>query len=368
MLFFYLIACLPVAAGAALWVFKREVVWWEWLVGSAAGFLVSAIMHGVFIFGMTSDYETWSGHVAKATFHPEWVERYTEAVYKDEDHKGSDGRTHTRRVFSHYETKYRTHHQFWDCDDTLGENHRIERPLFHEMSANFGGHKAVDGGKSGFYSGDPNIYVAHKNTPFVYPTTAWRMFENRVKAAPSLFSFAKVPDGASVFPYPGNDNWMSSNRLMGAGAISTLEWDRMNSRLGPSSKVNVIAVGFGDAGGDAGRWQQAAWVGGRKNDLVLCYGGSPDKPTWAFVFGWSESEVAKRNLESILLRGPVDDSIIPLVEAEIRANYVIKDWSKFDYISIEPPTWAYVVLLLVMAATQGGFWYWAMANPEKKDA
>lgn len=369
MLAFYLIACIPVAVGATLWGMRREVVWWEWAAGTAAGFVVAGLMHLVALHGMTGDHETWSGHVVVATFHPEWVEEYDVAVYRTETRTDSKGNTTTEQVFSHYETHYRTHHEFWDCDDTLCENHRISKSLFEEMSANFGGHKKVRANKSGFYSGDPNLYVADKKTDFIYPTTAWRSFTNKVKAAPTLFSFAKVPPDAKVFKYPANENWLSSDRLLGTAAatIDRLEWDRMNSRLGPSSKVNVIAIGFGDAPPDIGQWQQAAWVGGRKNDLVLCYGGgSPAQPAWTFVFGWTESDIVKRNLETVLLHGPVDNSVIPLLESEIRGKYVIKDWSKFDYISIEAPTWAYVALLLSMVATQGGYWYWAMRNEEKK--
>jgi hypothetical protein len=367
----YLMACLPVAAGAVLWGLKKEVCWWEWLVGSLAGFFVAGIMHIVAVSGMTSDYETWSGQLAVATFYPEWVEKYKVAVYKTVT-KRVGKTTTTERVFSHYETRYRTHHERWELRDTLGQEKDVGKAECDAVAASFGGYATQNGNKSGFYKGDPNVYVATNKTGVLHPTTTWRSFENRIKAAPSLFSFAKVPEGTPVHAYPSNRNWRESNRLLGtaAGTIGALDWDQMNSRLGPVKFVNVIAIGFGpDADSSIAQHQQASWVGGRKNDVVICYGGgTPTRPRWAYVFGWTESELAKRNLESIVLDNEVTGAIIPKIEAEIRQNYEIKDWTKFDYITIEPPTWAYVVALILMLGSQGGYWFWAMTNDEDKDS
>jgi hypothetical protein len=365
-------ACIPVAAGAVLWGMKREVVWWEWLIGSMVGFAVAGLMHLIAVCGMTSDYETWSGQLHQTTFHPRWVEEYQVAIYKTVTHTDSKGNTYTTQEFSHYETRYRTHHEYWDCDDTLGQNFDITQAHSNEIAKKFEAFfVSEDGHKSGFYSGDPNIYVARNKSGYVYPTTMWRSFENRVKAAPSLFSFMKVPESIRVFPYPKNDHWNQSDRLQGTAAstVSIVAWDQLNARLGPTKKVNVILCGFGpDADSSIAQYQQAAWVGGRKNDVVVCYGGgTPTRPAWVFTFGWTEQELAKRNLDSIFLEHEVNDSIIPLIENEIRANYVIKDWKKFDYISIDVPTWAYVVNLILMLLATGGVYYWAMVNDEDKD-
>ncbi len=383
MVMLYLMGCLPLVVGAVLWGMKKEVIWWEWLAGAIMGFVVAGIMNLVAVTGMTGDHETWSGRITHATHHPEWVEKYKVAIYKTEHYTDTESYTDgngkrktrtvrkSRQVFSHYETRYRTHSQSWDCQDTLGNGRSIPQSFYEEIKANFGGAETRAGNKSGFYSGDPNVYVATNKTGYIYPTTTWRSFENRIKAAPSLFSFSKVPEGTEVFPYPENANWRQSNRLLGSAATtaSILEWDRMNARLGPSKKVNVIACGFGpDADSKIAHYQQASWVGGRKNDVVICFGGgTAAKPSWVFVFGWTESELAKRNLESIILENGFGDSVIPLIEKEIEANYVIKDWKKFDYISIEAPTWVYVVNLILIVLASGGYWFWAMTNEADKE-
>ena len=98
--------------------------------------------------------------------------------------------------------------------------------------------------------------------------------------------------------------------------------------------------------------------------LVLVYGGTdPVHPKWVKVFGWTEQELVKRNLETILLRNPVNSSLIPLIEKEIRQNYQLKDWKKFDYIAVNPPTWTYIVSLIVTIAIQIGLMIWSDRLP-----
>jgi hypothetical protein len=312
------------------------------------------------VLGMTADEETWSGKVDLATYHPRWVEEYQQMRTR------TVGSGKNQRTETYYTTEHRTHHKFWDCNVDYGRGnsnkYRLSEPHYKQIVRAFGGRvvsKRVH--KSGFDSGDPNIYVTKNATGVIIPASKTVLFENRVKAAPSLFSFAKVPEGIQVHPYPENENWNRSDRLIGVSGVSRETWDQMNARLGPRKKVNVILINFGGKDSKYGHYQQAAWVGGKKNDLVLCKGDS-----WAYVFGWTEKELVKRNLETILLENKLDQEIIPKIEAEIVANYQIKDWDKFDYITIEPPWWTYLIFIVVLGGAQTGFWIWAHKNEKDK--
>ena len=328
MLLCYLIACIPLIVGAIFWFKKKEVVLLEWGLSAGLGFAISGIFHLILCFSMAGDTETWSGQLTSVTHYPQWVEQYEVAIYKTVTKTRTVGsgkdrhtETYTERVFSHYETRYRTHHEYWAARDSLRNGEvDVGQAFSDETAALFGGYETKNGGKSGFYSGDS---VAANKTGKCVPTTDSRTFENRVRAAPSLFSFIQVPENVPVYEYPQNSNWLASDRLVGSAAqdFNLLEWDKMNARLGPSMKVNVIAVGFPlESDAMMGQYQQAKWVGGKKNDLVLCYGGVPGKATWAFVFGWTEKEIVKRNLETLLLSGK--QPLTPKIEAEINDNSV----------------------------------------------
>lgn len=352
----YVIALAPLVVGACLWITSVKVVWWEWLMGTAVAFAVSGIFHGVAISNLTADTETWSGQVTEVVHYPYWEARWTTI----ETYTDSKGKSHTRTV--HHHEVYPEH---WTAPDTLNQEHEISKESYLKFRAQLGGVvNKVNPGKEHFDCGDPLVYHTPNTKGELIPTTATRYFENRVKASKSIFGFTEVPKEAKVYAYPGNRNPFASDRLLGATGVKPIEWDKLNARLGATKKVNLILVGFGGEPQAAALYQESAWLRGRKNDLVLCFGGSPQKPDWATVFGWTEAELVKRNLETVLLEKGPD---LAAIEAEVRANYRIKDWSKFEYLTIEVPNWYFYVLIGIMVLVQGGFWAWAVCNDMNKE-
>lgn len=363
MIWLYVLALLFVAFGAIKFFYFKSIVWWEWLAGAAIAFGCAGIMHFSALKGMIADTETWSGHVTKVVHYPYWLEHYTTI---ESYSCGTDGKDTCYRTVEHWDH----HPEYWEAETSVGD-HTISEEFFNQIVGHFKGGIATEKiYKPNFYSGDPNIYVGYNKSGYIYPATAKKSFENRVKAAPTVFSFPKVPEGEPVFEYPANKDWTASDRLMGTAknAISLMEFDRMNTRLGPVKKVNIILIGFGNQDKQIAMWQEAKFVGGKKNDLVLCYGGSddPSKATWAYVFGWTEKEDCKRNLETLLLTNKISTRFLSLIEEEVRVNYEIKDWSKFDYISVEPPTWCYFLFLFILILTQGGFYFYCHGNEFQK--
>jgi hypothetical protein len=366
----YLIAFVPVVIGAIQWVMSRRVVWWEWLVGSAVGFAISGMFHVIAVTSMANDVETWSGQVTHAVHYPYWHAKWTELETYTVG-SGKNRQTMTRLV-----TKTRDYPEHWTAYVSYGsasQSYPVSADDFGTICLRFGVKepRVVAGDRHNYNRGDKNDYWADNLKNEIIPANTSYSWENRVKAAPSGFSFAKVPDNAGVFEYPKNEDWRRSNRLLGTanGDFTTYEWDCMNSRLGPEIWANVITVGFGPgSSSDMGTHQEAKWFGGKKNDVVVCYGGTrkDGRPGWTYAFGWTEQEIVKRNLETIFLLNKPSNDLIPKIEAEILDNYAIKDWTKFDYLTVEPPWWSFLVLVIFMVVAQGGFWYFAHANDENK--
>lgn len=361
MLFCYMIALIPLIIGGILWIKNSEVVFWEWMASAAIGFVLSMCFHMAGFMGMTADTETWSGEVAGATFYPYWMEHYTTT----ETSTDSDGNTTTTTV--HH---WVPHYEYWEAETTIGDI-SISQAKYNELMGKFGGgYNTVWAYKSDFESGDHNIYQLVNAKSWIEPVNLPRSFTNRIKASPTTFSYPKVKD-SRVYDYPANDDPFNSDRLLGlAVVIDKRAFELMNSRLGPNKKVNVIIVGFGaDVGDDVAYAQEAKWIGGKKNDLVICYGGGTStKPTWVKVFGWTESFEAKNNLETIVGTKGVSTSVLPFIEKEIVDNYTIKDWKKFDYISVEMPFWVYPWLIVAMTVTQVGMWIFFTKNEHGKES
>ncbi len=369
MLLLYAIAILPVIAGAILWYLRDEVHLIEWIGASAIGLLTAFIFHVIAVHSMTDDVETWSGQVIRATHRPWWHASWWETeTYSCGTAKNP--RTCTRLV-----RRTRTYPEMWTVAVSYGEKsetYEINKEKFKLICEKFGVDKPskVAGYRLHMDSGDPYDYIAQNKTGIIIPANEKFHFENRVKAAPSLFSYPKVPDNVG-FPYPISDNWSISNRLLGTARtdFSIEAWDILNSKLGPQKFVNLIAVGFGDKDSSAAHTLEAKWVGGKKNDLVICYGGdNGEKPSWVYVFGWTEENLVKQNLQTLFLLNKPGDDLIPKIEEEVYNNYKIRNWDAFDYITVSPPGWAYTLLLFVMAISQAAFWYWGMRNDLDKES
>lgn len=205
-------------------------------------------------------------------------------------------------------------------------------------------------------AGDPNDYEAKNINHWIEPVTKLMNFENRIKATPNLFQFSEVPTNVQVYNWPNNPDWNRSDRLQGTASslIDNLKFDQLNSRLGFTKKVNLIMIGFGDKDAKYGQYQEAKFIGGKKNDLVLCFGGGSkiNHATWAYVFGFTEKGIVKENLQTILLNNPINDDILFKIESEIRNDYVVKDWKKFNYITVEPNPTIYFWYLGLMVVIQ----------------
>ena len=329
-------------------------------------------MHATALVGMTSDVETQSGQIVQSKEISAWQEYYEKAIYRTETYYTTDGKghrtRHTREVFSHWSPRTRWHDVNWQCYSNISTSYSITREHHYKLEKLFNDRQAVKGDRrtgehnSRMIGGDPNDYVSNNKTGYIEPITKHASFENRIKAAPSVFSFVKPPPN-TVFSYPENNNPFNSDRLVGSAILlDKLAFDQMNARLGPKKKVNVIMVGFSNKPSTYGQMQQAEWIGGKKNDIVITFGGKNSKPDWVYVFGWTEKDIVKRDLESIVLKNGVTNETMRLIEEEIVKNYVLKDWSKFDYIQIEPPTWAYIVYGIVLLISQAGFYVWAFSN------
>ena len=373
MFWLYFLAIIPVCIGLTIKLTNKEVNWMEYAIGSGLALVTAGAFHCWAYYGQVGDQETWSGSIVQARQYSNWLEYFEYAVYRteyyteNETSTDSKGRTSTRtvtksrQVFDHWEPTSRWHHEHWNMESNIDTKYTIDKAKFLEVSEKFGGHVPIPGNRttgehnSRMIGGDPNDYVATNKTGYIEPVTKSVFFENRIKASNNIFSKRKVsPEEAkTLFPYPVSEDPFTSGRVLGEAQkqFSTLEWDQMNAKLGPSKKINLICIGY-PAGTDQSKFdaQIAYWQGGKKNDFIIGYSDS-----WSRVYSWSESELAKINVTTLFLKP--DAETLSKLESEIRTNYTKVEWKKkFQYLSINPQFHHVVWYLIVLVVTQIGIY------------
>jgi len=359
----YLIGMLPILVGIVLLALGKGESWQNWLITSVIGLVTAGTFQIALYYGMAGDSQVYSGQVTGTKHFAAWTEYYEEAVYRTVTSRDSKGNTTSREVFDHWEPETRYHPDTYTDYSNIKREYDVDEGTYNWTRDKFGGAHPVPGDRttmehdSHMISGDPNDYEAPNQTGYNIPVTDVRTWYNKVKCCPSVFSYAPPPKKVMVYPYPYPTNPFQSNRLLGTAAnVNLLLFDQMCARMGPLKKVNLIIVGFGDKDSSYSHYQEAAWVGGKKNDLVLCYGGDSAAPSWTYCFGWTESALVKRNLETLALTQGVTTATLPALETEIMTNYKLKDWHKFDYLTVEPPMWSYFAMFFAMLAGQAVFW------------
>lgn len=355
----YIIALLPLALGGYFWYRNpTEFTWKEWIVSAVFAFVVAGVFHIVAVQGATDDRETWSGKITSVQFQPKWLEYYEETHSYTTSSTDSKGNVTTT---THYYTVDYTkwHEDSWYAyTDLPGVSYDVDYQRYLELKKDLG--DTVDKvavrrrtwrDASKLIKGDPHDYNTKNTSGVIIPITAQYSFENRVKAASTLFSFPAVPEKIKLPDYPEYSDAFRSNRLIGSAvAVNLRKFDEFNTRLGYSKKVNVILVGLNGASEAYGRWLEAKWLGGKKNDLVIVWSGSNKKPDWVHAFSWTDKKTVLRILEEVALKDGISTETLPLFEKEIREYYRLKNWKDFDYIQIpirKGIVYGYLVFTLV---------------------
>lgn len=363
---FFLLSLLPIFVWAIQWYRNKEVVWQEAAAGTGAALLVATLFWGIEASNafVPSDLETWSGRVHYAQYQPRWLEYYEYAVYRTETYPcgtSQHPQTCTRQVFDHWQSATRWHEKEWWTETELG-HFDISESRYNDILREFGsmthvkGHRSTGAHASRMLQGPVDDDITANINGYVYPVTLNKKFDNRLlKAKGSLYSFESLTaeQKKGLYGWPSNENRFESNRLLGTAKTlwDKRSWDQMNAVLGPEKYVNLIAIGFPTGTTmELGMRQEQYWKGGKKNDLVLTFGGNPSRPEWAYVFGWTEHEAVKRLLENRLRDGTAStDEISAIVMAEYR---LCEFEEKFEHIEVETPWWYYLIFAVVTIASQ----------------
>ena len=365
----WLLLLLVIPVAGAVWGFVRHnsITIQESLGGVLLAFIVAFAVLSLSKWGKTQDVEIWSGYAISAEHTPQWVDEHWETYTVTK----SSGSGKNRRTWT--ETRRRrvktTHPATWSVETTLGKE-SITPDAWDYFAKEHGVRKEL-GYRPDYDSGDRYDYFVNWETDAKYPrypVHAERMWTNKLRYSESIMRLPHVSEedarrmGLYEYPYP--ENLFHSKRLLGNTGLSLTEWDKMNGWLGPRKQVNLILINFGPGSSmDKAVSQKAYWAGGKKNDIVVCVGGTPGQiPEWSYVFGWSESELVKQDLQSLFLDNPLTDERIPEMKAIVEEEFNRFNWHQFDYLDVPIPTWGIVTAILLTAAVQVGFYFWAAGN------
>ena len=292
--------------------------------------LVSAISLGSGLFSQTVDTEIWNGAVTSKD-----RERVScEHSYQCNCRETCTGSGKDRSCYTTCDTCYEhTNDYDWMVRTTVGDV-RIDR---------VDSQGAYQPPRWSVVKMDEPVAVSHRFTNYV--KGAKNNVLNR-EGTKITYPMPAYPD--SVYDY------YKINRAVdtGVGVKNIEEWNNQISlalrKLGNAKQVNVVLV-FTKHPEDYAEQLNAAWLGGKKNDVVVVIGVEDDTISWAKVVSWTKREDFKIGLREDLVGTKLDPvATLKIVSASIASKFDRREMAEFEYLKydIDPPDWSIILALV----------------------
>jgi hypothetical protein len=101
------------------------------------------------------------------------------------------------------------------------------------------------------------------------------------------------------------------------------------------------------------------------NEFIVSVGTDNDnKIKWCKVISWTPNETLKASIRSdIQAMDSLDHvTIVNMMSKSVGQGFIRKDFHEFDYITVDPPTWAVALTFLLTLAINIGISYWVITN------
>lgn len=278
MYFVYLLPLLIAPVGLGLFFkfyLKRTITWQEAAANFVIVTVICMISLGVGFYSQIADIEIWNGVVThKERTHGSYVRSYSCNCRSVCTGTGSS-RSCSQVCSTCYENRYTVK---WWADTTVGEItfkslDRTSRSVYGEP--------------------DPRDYV---ECVVGEPASSERSYLNYLKASPySLFNKQQLENFYYIPAYPRVHSHYKINRVIdvesGLAEDRLEELNRLLSEsliaLGYMKQVNAVVIVTGILDPTYRHEVENAWLGGKKNDVVMFLGVHGDDIQWADVMTWA---------------------------------------------------------------------------------
>lgn len=248
--------------------------------------------------------------------------------------------------------------------------------------------------------------------------TSKHHYKNKIKATDlSIFNISivneKQADSLGLFRYPEyNDDGLEYPTILGKNisSITQEKFKRLNGKFGISNELRLWILIFENKPLTIARQQENFWVKGNMNEFVLCIGKKGNQIQWAHTFSWALSNELTIDIRNKVMNlYQFKDTIIKIqqppviskltkkvrrlnVSTEIKDStirikfpsypvlneitwdelykflnknlnkYKRRDFREFDYLTVEPPTWAIIIIYVIAIIISVGINLWIIKN------
>lgn len=359
---------IPLVAGAVLyWKLPHKVVWWEAVLPMLPALILIPALREMAVHVRTHDVERWGGWVTRAIYYEPWDE-YIHQTCTREVPDGTDSQGRAKTKTETYDCSYVSYHSAqWQVRESNGIERSISKADFEWLAQRFRNRVFRD--QHRFYhsiDGDAYETTWQGDEPSFQPMFTEHAFVNKILVTKGVLGFPDVPNPAELglYEFPPLQNHFVDPAVLGT-APGAAEADqilqRANARLGSHKQVRLWLLLFHDKPLKTGLDQQNYWKGGNKNELVVCLGlSNQNQVQWCHPFCWSpdgntSNDTLKIHIRDYATRMKSADlpALSRFIVQETAKLFERKSFKEFDFLHIECPGWAIVVIYLLTIGATG---------------
>jgi hypothetical protein len=346
---------IPIITAILLWKFYRHrTVWWEFAIPFGASLIIALL----FKFGgellQTRDVEYWSGIIVKTEYYQDW----NEYIHRTCTRSCGEDCTTT------YDCSYVQYHSaYWQITDNNGITIRVSQAVYNKLKKKYGNSDFVDLRRN-YHTNDGDKYVSSwpRTDATIECMVTEHYYENRIQASHDVFNYPEVTPHEQkkygLYKYPEIKGYYKQKNLLGVidnKKHLNHKLEILNAKLGHKKEVKVFVLIFRDQLREAGIKQEALWVGGNKNEFVVCIGLDDDNNVeWCHPFSWTDANICQVDVRTHIEEsdGTIDmEETIDFIYQEMDSNFKRKHFTDFDYLAI-PVTgwqlfWTFLVTIII---------------------
>jgi hypothetical protein len=350
----------------------KKIAWWEYALLFGVSIIVIFISKLIIETSMTSDTEYWS----ELAIEVEYEGAYDEYIHKTcedcETITNDDGSTseECEEYDCSYVEDYGPRYRIKGTSQTIS----ISKSEYNRIKNKWGNEKKT-GSHPESYSYDDGIYSSFwlNRRELAECIVTSHRYENRVQAAHTVFDFQDVSEedkkNYGLYDYPEIYEGYKQKNILGFGDETQVQAEKkmqlLNAELGPKKQVKAFILIFRNKSKQSGIMQEAYWEGGNKNEFVLTLGvDNQNNIQWVHSFTWAEHSIVKVEINDyVMQQGQLNlSNISDFMYDELNNNFVRKQFSEFNYLTVEPSgssiVWSMIVLIIITI----GLVFWFVSN------
>lgn len=352
---------IPIFSSIILLVFwHHKIIWWELLVPLGFSLILITISKLIVDDVNTRATEYITGYVTRVNYFEDWNERvhcrhprYCTRCSGSGKHRSCS--SYICGYHHPYDVDY--HPEYWEANTNIDMSARVSKQYFENKVAIWNNKTFRDMHRSYHTNDGDSYFTTFDNLDTHLDEMSFtESYVNKIKNSSTIFNYKPVTpkeiEHYGLYDYPGIDSNQNQKHILGYNNFVTDQYLKvLNGRLGWKKQVKFFILVYKNKDIKSSMKQEALWKGGNKNEVVLTIGiDDSNNIQWVRTFTWSKKHIIKSEINSFMLQDKVlnlDKEKIYGLQNLIDKYYIRRNFSEFDYITIEPSTTAVVITFLL---------------------